>query len=60
MPNDFHLAHLGGKALGGAGLVMTEMVCVSPAGSDHARAARASTSDGQTAAWRRIVDFVHT
>ena len=32
MPNDFHLAHLGGKALGGAGLVMTEMVCVSPTG----------------------------
>jgi anthraniloyl-CoA monooxygenase len=30
MPSDFHLVHLGGKALGGAGLVMTEMVCVSP------------------------------
>ncbi len=29
---DFHLVHLGGKALGGAGLVMTEMVCVSPTG----------------------------
>ena len=28
MPTDFHLVHLGGKALGGAGLVMTEMVCV--------------------------------
>ena len=32
MPNDFHLVHLGGKALGGAGLVMTEMVCVSAEG----------------------------
>src|SRR6202044_927367 len=32
VPADFHLVHLGGKALGGAGLVMTEMVCVSPAG----------------------------
>ncbi len=32
VPNDFHLVHLGGKALGGAGLVMTEMVCVSPEG----------------------------
>ena len=30
MPSDFHFVHLGGKALGGAGLVMTEMVCVSP------------------------------
>ena len=35
MPGDFHLVHLGGKALGGAGLVMTEMVCVSPRGTDH-------------------------
>ena len=30
VPGDFHLVHLGSKALGGAGLVMTEMVCVSP------------------------------
>jgi len=30
MPNDFHLVHLGARALGGASLVMTEMVCVSP------------------------------
>ena len=32
VPNDFHLVHLGSKALGGAGLVMTEMVCVSADG----------------------------
>ena len=32
LASDFHLVHLGGKALGGAGLVMTEMVCVSPEG----------------------------
>src|SRR5499425_855752 len=31
-PSDFHLVHLGGKALGGAALVMTEMVCVSSEG----------------------------
>ena len=29
-PGDFHLVHLGARALGGAGLVMTEMTCVSP------------------------------
>ncbi|MGZ4661403.1 MAG: FAD-dependent monooxygenase, partial [Arthrobacter sp.] len=29
VPGNFHLVHLGSKALGGAGLVMTEMVCVS-------------------------------
>lgn len=32
VPGDFHLVHLGSRALGGAGLVMTEMVCVSPEG----------------------------
>src|SRR5260370_31622332 len=32
LPIYFHLVHLGSKALGGAGLVMTEMVCVSAAG----------------------------
>jgi anthraniloyl-CoA monooxygenase len=57
--NDFHLTHLGGKALGGAGLVMTEMVCVSPEG----RITPGCTGlydDGHTDAYRRIVDFVHT
>ena len=32
VPNDFHLVHLGARALGGAGLVFTEMACVSPEG----------------------------
>src|SRR6202030_3374069 len=32
VPGEFHLVHLGSKALGGAGLVMTEMTCVSPEG----------------------------
>ena len=58
MPGDFHLVHLGGKALGGAGLVMTEMVCVSP----RARITPGCAglwSDEQGAAWKRICDFVH-
>jgi anthraniloyl-CoA monooxygenase len=58
-PNDFHLTHLGSKALGGAGLVMTEMVCVSPEG----RITPGCTGlyeDGQAQAYARIVDFVHT
>ncbi|HEX2644300.1 MAG TPA: FAD-dependent monooxygenase, partial [Thermoanaerobaculia bacterium] len=29
LPNDFHLVHLGSRALGGAGLIVTEMTCVS-------------------------------
>jgi anthraniloyl-CoA monooxygenase len=55
---DFHLVHLGGKALGGAGLVMTEMVCVSAEGRITLGCA-GLYSAGQEAAWRRIVDFVH-
>ena len=30
LPNDFHLVHLGARAMGGAGLVFGEMTCVSP------------------------------
>ncbi|OXM75190.1 MULTISPECIES: bifunctional salicylyl-CoA 5-hydroxylase/oxidoreductase [Amycolatopsis] len=58
MPGDFHLVHLGGKALGGAGLVMTEMVCV----SDIGRITPGCTgiyTDEQARAWRRITEFVH-
>ncbi len=58
MPNDFHLVHLGGKALGGAGLVMTEMVCV----SDTGRITPGCTgiwNDEQAAAWRSVTAFVH-
>jgi anthraniloyl-CoA monooxygenase len=58
MPGDFHLVHLGSKALGGAGLVMTEMVCVSPAGRITPGCGGIYTA-GQEAAWRRITDFVH-
>ncbi len=58
MPNDFHLVHLGGKALGGAGLVMTEMVCVSPSGRITPGCTGIWT-DEQAAAWRRVTDFVH-
>ncbi|MET9435519.1 bifunctional salicylyl-CoA 5-hydroxylase/oxidoreductase [Streptomyces sp. NPDC006551] len=59
VPGDFHLVHLGARALGGAGLVMTEMVCVSAQG----RITPACTglwTDEQAEAWRRINDFVHT
>jgi anthraniloyl-CoA monooxygenase len=56
---DFHLVHLGSKALGGAGLVMTEMVCVSEAGRITPGCAGLYTA-GQEAAWRRITGFVHS
>ncbi len=56
---DFHLAHLGGKALGGAGLVMTEMACVSETGRITPGCTGMYRPEHETA-WRRIVDFVHT
>ena len=57
VPGDFHLVHLGGRALGGAGLVMTEMVCVSPEGRITPGCTGLWT-DEQGAAWTRIADFV--
>ncbi|WP_311259503.1 bifunctional salicylyl-CoA 5-hydroxylase/oxidoreductase [Microbacterium sp. WCS2018Hpa-9] len=58
VPGDFHLVHLGSKAMGGAGLIMTEMVCVSPEGRITPGCAGLYT-DEQTGAWKRIVDYVH-
>ncbi|WP_335939236.1 bifunctional salicylyl-CoA 5-hydroxylase/oxidoreductase [Streptomyces sp. PTD5-9] len=58
VPGDFHLVHLGARALGGAGLVMTEMVCVSAEGRITPGCAGLYT-DEQATAWARITDFVH-
>jgi anthraniloyl-CoA monooxygenase len=58
VPGDFHLVHLGSKALGGAGLVMTEMVCVSPTGRITPGCTGLYNAE-QEESWRRIVDFVH-
>jgi anthraniloyl-CoA monooxygenase len=58
MPDDFHMVHLGARALGGAGLVFTEMVCVTPQGRITPGCA-GLWSEAQHDAWARIVDFVH-
>ncbi|MXP29269.1 bifunctional salicylyl-CoA 5-hydroxylase/oxidoreductase [Porphyrobacter algicida] len=58
IPDEFHLVHYGARALGGAGLIFTEMTCVSPEG----RITPGCTglwNDEQAEAWRRITDFVH-
>jgi anthraniloyl-CoA monooxygenase len=58
LPNDWHLVHLGSRAIGGAGLVMTEM-------TDVSREARISPGcagmylPAHVEGWRRIVEFVH-
>ncbi|WP_079194375.1 bifunctional salicylyl-CoA 5-hydroxylase/oxidoreductase [Streptomyces sp. CB02923] len=57
-PGDFHLVHLGARALGGAGLVLTEMVCVSPEGRITPGCTGLYKPEHETA-WRRVTDFVH-
>ncbi len=58
LPNDWHLVHLGSRALGGAGLIITEM-------TDVSREARITPGCAgmykpeHAAAWRRVTDFVH-
>ena len=58
VPGDWHMVHYGSRAIGGAGLMFTEMTDVSA----HARISPGCTGlydDAQEAAWTRIVDFVH-
>lgn len=57
-PNDFHLAHYGARAMGGAGLVMTEMVAVSSNGRITPACVGIFDTD-QVSEWRRITDFIH-
>ena len=57
VPNDWHLVHLGSRAVGGAGLVFTEATAVSPDG----RISPTDTglwNDAQQAAWSRIAAFI--
>jgi anthraniloyl-CoA monooxygenase len=56
--SDFHLVHLGSRGIGGAGLVMTEMVCVSADGR-ITPGCGGLYRDDHVVGWRRIVDFVH-
>ena len=55
---DYHLMHLGARALGGAALVMAEMTCPS-ADARITPGCPGLWTDAQTEAWRRITDFVH-
>jgi anthraniloyl-CoA monooxygenase len=59
VPGDWHFVHYAERAKGGAGLVFTEMTCVSPEG----RITPGCTglyNDEQEKAWKRLVDFIHT
>jgi anthraniloyl-CoA monooxygenase len=56
--NDFHLVHLGSRAIGGAGLVITEMTDVLPEGRISLHCA-GMYSPEHVPAWQRVVKFVH-
>jgi anthraniloyl-CoA monooxygenase len=58
LPTDWHLVHYGHRATGGAGLVYTEMTCVSPQGR-ITPGCPGLWNAAQRDAWRRIVEFVH-
>jgi anthraniloyl-CoA monooxygenase len=58
-PTDWHLVHYAERAKGGAGLVCIEMTCVSPEGR-ITPGCTGMYAPAHEAAWRRIVDFVHT
>ncbi|KPF46634.1 salicylyl-CoA 5-hydroxylase [beta proteobacterium AAP121] len=58
MPGDFHLVHFGARALGGAGLIYTEMLAPS-ADARITPGCAGLWNDAQAAAWQRIVAFVH-
>jgi anthraniloyl-CoA monooxygenase len=57
-PNDFHLVHLGSRAMGGAGLIVTEMTCVSPEGRITPGCTGMYCPE-HAVAWKRITQFVH-
>jgi anthraniloyl-CoA monooxygenase len=58
VPGDFHLVHFGARALGGAGLLYTEMTCPS-ADARITPGCAGLWNDAQADAWQHIVDFVH-
>ena len=58
VPGDWHLVHYGARAVGGAGLVFTEMTC--PTSDARITPGCAGLyNDAQVAGWKRVVDFVH-
>ena len=58
IPGDWHLIHLAERAKGGAGLVYTEMACVSASGRISPGCPGLYTPRHE-AGWKRIVDFIH-
>jgi anthraniloyl-CoA monooxygenase len=58
LPADYHLVHLGARAMGGAGLVVAEMTCTS-ADARITPGCPGLWNAAQRDGWKRIVGFVH-
>lgn len=58
-PNDWHFVHYAERAKGGAGLVYTEMTCVSASGRITPGCPGLYAPEHEIA-WRRLVNFIHT
>ena len=58
-PTDWHLVHYAERAKGGAGLIITEMTCITSTGRITPGCTGLYAPEHE-AAWKRIVDFVHT
>ena len=58
LPTDYHLVHLGARAMGGAAMVFAEMTCVS-ADARITPGCPGLWNDAQTQAWKKIVDWAH-
>jgi anthraniloyl-CoA monooxygenase len=56
--NDWHVVHLGSRAVGGAGLVISEMTDVLPEGRISLHCAGMYAPE-HVDAWRRVTDFIH-
>ncbi len=56
---DYHLVHLGARAMGGAAMVVAEMTCVSAEGRITPGCPGLSSTE-QVAAWKRIAEWIHT
>jgi len=59
LADDYHLVHLGARAMGGAGMVFAEMTCVS-ADARITPGCPGLYKPEHTVGWKRIVDFVHS
>lgn len=59
VPGDYHLVHLGARAMGGAGLVFAEMACVSPEGR-ITPGCPGTYSEAAKQGWAHIADWIHS